>query len=202
MVGSILMMCAAVVGTRVVFSLPLELRANWVFRVLPISGVTGCLAAIRRSLYLLAVAPTWTILAAMLFWLWPWRAAAEHLLLLGLLSVIVAELSLRGFQKIPFTCSYLPGKSYFHMATLAFLGLMFLTAKGAELERESFESPVLFATIAGICLLAAAVARWRTSAQAKSEESTVQFEDLEIPAIQGLGLHRDGGWPVEPAQAR
>jgi hypothetical protein len=185
-----------------VFSIPLELRANWVFRVLPIPGVTGCLAAIRRSLYLLAVAPTWTILAAILFWLWPWRVAAEHLLLLGLLSVIVAELSLHGFQKIPFTCSYLPGKSYFHMVTLAFVGLMFLTVKGAELERTSFDSPVLFAGITAICIAAAGVARWRTSAQAKSEESIVQFQELEIPAIQELGLHRDGGLPVQPAHVR
>jgi hypothetical protein len=202
LVGSVLMMCAAVVGTRVVFSIPLELRANWVFRVLPIPGVTGCLAAIRRSLYLLAVVPTWTILAAMLFSLWPWRAAAEHLLLLGLLSVIVAELSLHGFQKIPFTCSYLPGKSYFHMVTLAFVGLMFLTVKGAELERTSFDSPVLFAGITAICIAAAGVARWRTSAQAKSEESIVQFEDLERPEIQVLGLYRDGGSPVAPAHVR
>ena len=200
MVGSILMMCAAIVGTRVVFSVPLELRANWVFRVLPLPGVTGCLAAIRRSLYLLAVGPTWTILAVVLFWLWPWRAAAEHVILLALLSVIVAEISLHGFQKIPFTCSYLPGKSHIHMATLAFVGLMFLTIKGAELERTAFDSPPLYASIAGVLAVAAAVARWRTTAQAISEESMVQFEDLEVPAIQVLGLHRDGGLPIEPAR--
>jgi hypothetical protein len=200
LVGSILMISAAVVGTRVVFSMPLELRANWVFRVLPLPGVTGCLAAIRRSLYALAVAPAWTILAVLLFWLWPWRAAAEHLVVLGLLSVIVAEMCLHGFQKIPFTCSYLPGKSYFHMAALAFAGLMFLGVKGAELERDAFDSPSLYARVAAFLFIAAVLARWRTSAQAQSEESTVQFEDLEIPAIQSLGLHRDGGLPVDPAR--
>ena len=199
LVGSILMVCAAVVGTRVVFSMPLELRANWMFRVLPLPGLPGCLAAIRRTLYALAVAPIWAVLAALFFWLWPWRPAAEHLVLLGLLGVIVAEISLHSFRKIPFTCSYLPGKSKFNMAALAFAGLMFLIVKGADLERSAFDSPLLYATIAGILALAAVLARWRTSAVAKFEESAVQFEDLETPVIQSLGLHRDGGLPIEPA---
>jgi hypothetical protein len=202
LVGSMLMTCATVVGTRVVFSMPLDLRANWVFRILPLPGVTGCLAAIRRSLYMLAVAPTLAIFAALLFWLWPWRVAAEHLLLIGLLSIFVAELSLHSFPKIPFTCSYLPGKSYFHIAALAFLGLIWLTIQAAGLERSAFDSPSLFAKIAGICLLAAILARLRTSAQAKSEESAVQFEDLEVPEIQVLGLNRDGGPPVQIPHAR
>jgi len=199
LVGTILMICAAVVGMRVVFSMPLDLRANWTFRVLPLPGVTGCLAAIRRSLFSLAVAPTWVVLAAVLFWLWPWQAAAEHLLLLGLLGVIIAELSLHGFQKIPFTCSYLPGKSKFNMAALAFAGLMFLLVKGAELERSAFESPLLYTTVAGVLVLAAALARWRTSSAANAEGYSVQFEDLVDPAIQSLDLHRDGGLPIEPA---
>src|SRR5437773_2514950 len=46
---------------------------------------------------------------------------------------------LYNFQKIPFTCSYLPGKSYFHMAALTSLGLVFLIIKGAPLERSALE---------------------------------------------------------------
>ena len=38
LVASIVMMGAAVLGARVVFSLPLDLRANWIFRVTPIPG--------------------------------------------------------------------------------------------------------------------------------------------------------------------
>ncbi len=202
LVGSILMMCAAVVGTRVVFAMPLDLRANWVFRVLPLPGVKRCQAAVRRSLYSLAVGPAWGLLTVALFGLWPWRAAAEHVVVLGLLGIIVAELSLRGFQKIPFTCSYLPGKSYFHMAALAFGGLMFLTVKGAELERSAFDSPSLYAKIGATLLVAAILARWRTSAQPRFEESTVQFEDLERPEIQVLGLYRDCGSPAAPAHVQ
>jgi CubicO group peptidase (beta-lactamase class C family) len=141
LVGSILMMIASVVGTRVVFTLPLELRANWIFRVLPLPDLRGCLGAIRRSLYTLGVVPVWAVTAMVFFRLWPWRAATEHMVVLAILGVLVAECTLIGFQKIPFTCSYLPGRSKFHMAGLAGLGQVLLMSQGAEWERDSFDHP-------------------------------------------------------------
>ncbi len=198
LVGSVLMMIASVVGTRMVFSLPLELRANWIFRVLPLPGLRGCLAAIRRSLYTLGVLPVWTVMAAVFFRLWPWKAAAEHMAVLAILGVLVGECTLIGFQKIPFTCSYLPGKSKFHMAGLAALGQMLLTTQGAEWERDSFDNPVLYACIAGGLLAVTVLVRCYNSAHARSEAFAVQFEDIETPTIQGLGLYRDGSLPLEP----
>ena len=121
LVASIVLMGAAVLGARVVFSLPLDLRANWIFRVTPIGGVSDCMMASRRALYVLAIVPAWTILALVFLWLWPWRPALAHLGVLGLLGATLAELCLYNFHKIPFTCSYLPGKSYAHMV---FLGLI------------------------------------------------------------------------------
>lgn len=198
LVGSILMMIASVVGTRMVFTLPLELRANWIFRVLPLPGLLGCLAAIRRSLYTLGVIPVWTVMAAIFFRLWPWRAAAEHMVVLAILGVLVGECTLIGFQKIPFTCSYLPGKTKFHMTSLAAFGQILLMSQGAETERNSFDNPVLYAWILGGLLAVTAVVWWYNSAHAGSEAFVVQFEDVETPTIQGLGLYRDGSLPLEP----
>jgi hypothetical protein len=42
-----------------------------------------------------------------------WQSAAGHLLVLGLSGSILPELCLTGPQKLPFTCSYLAGKSQF-----------------------------------------------------------------------------------------
>jgi hypothetical protein len=201
LVASILMMFAAVIGTRVVFSMPLELRANWIFRVLPLPGIPGCLSAIRRSLYVLAILPTWTILAVILFSLWPWRAAAGHVLLLGLFAIIASELCLYGFEKIPFTCSYRPARTHFQMASLSCLIFNVMIFRAAAVEREALDSFSEYALIAGILVLAAILARWLTWSRAKSEEAVMQFEDLETPTIQGLGLHRDGGLPLEPEHA-
>ena len=112
---SILLMGFCVLGIRVVFSLPLDLRANWIFRIAPLQAGAECLVARRRSLLVLSVLPLWLGSAALFLSIWPWRAALGHLVVLALLGVILSELCLAGAQKIPFTCSWLPGKSNFHI---------------------------------------------------------------------------------------
>lgn len=56
--SSFVMMCFWGLGIRVVFAMPLDLRANWIFRITPLGGAVECLAASRRAMYLLAVAPS------------------------------------------------------------------------------------------------------------------------------------------------
>jgi hypothetical protein len=193
LMSSILVMCGAAVGTRVVFSMPLELRANWIFRVAPPPGVPECIAASRRVIYGLAVAPVGAAMAALFFWIWPWRVAAAHLVILVLLGILVSELSLRGFKRIPFTCSYLPGKSHVHIAVVVFIVLMFRFEKGAAFELGALDDPALYTALVAILALVAGAIRWRTGVRAKSKEAAIQFEDEPEPAILRLGLeHRDG----------
>lgn len=197
LVASCLILCAAVLGTRVVFSLPLEVRANWIFRVMPRAGVTRCLEASRRTLYTLAVAPIWLASAALFFRLWPWRVAAEHLALLAALGAIVAELCLHGFHKIPFTCSYLPGKTRFNMALVYLALFLNLTQWAADREMAALGNAALYVIILCVLITVALLARWRTAAAARSEEGQVQFEEMPEPAIFALNLHRDGVMTVK-----
>jgi CubicO group peptidase (beta-lactamase class C family) len=193
LVSSILVMCGAAVGARVVFSMPLELRANWIFRVAPPPAVPECVAASRRVLYGLAVLPAGAAMAALFFWIWPGRVAAAHLLILGLLGIVVCELSLRRFQRIPFTCSYLPGKSHVHLAVVVFVVLMLRFEKGAAFELGALDDPTLYTALATVLAMVAGAIRWRTAVWAKSKEAEVQFEDEPEPAILRLRLeHRDG----------
>jgi hypothetical protein len=193
--SSILMMGFWVVGTRVVFSMPLDLRANWVFRTTPVRGGAECLAARRRSLFVLSVVPVCAGSAAVFLSLWPWRPAVGHLAILGLLGSILVEFSLGGIQKIPFTCSYLPGKSNFHLTFwLCVWGLVSVVAKSADLERHTLESPTRLSAMLVILGIAAVLARWRT-APADWEEAAVEFEEVPSGAILVLGLPRDGGSP-------
>ena len=53
--ASVVIMGFWIVGTRVVFALPLDLRANWVFRAAPLDGERGILAARRRALLAISV---------------------------------------------------------------------------------------------------------------------------------------------------
>jgi hypothetical protein len=200
MVSTFLIMCFAVVGTRVVFSLPLAIRANWIFRITEVRGAPAYLAAIRRPLFVLAVAPVWTASAALLLSIWPWRLAAGHLVVLGLWGMILSYICLHEFQKIPFTCSYLPGKSYFHMAFLGSIGMLWLIVLGAAREQRALRDPADFARMLVILGIAVVCARWRTVRLAWSEEAAVQFEEPPPDEIFVLGLYRDGTLPIEPAK--
>ena len=93
----------ATLGTRVAFALPLDLRANWIFRVTPVAPARECMMASRRALLLLSI-PVWIGSAVLCLRLWPWRQAAGHLMVLGLLGILLGGLALRGFWKLPFTC--------------------------------------------------------------------------------------------------
>jgi hypothetical protein len=164
--------------------------------------VAEYLAAIRRPLFVLAVAPVWTASAALFLSIWPWQTAAGHVAVLGLWGMILAYLSLHGFQKIPFTCSYLPGKSYFHMAFLAALGLMFLILKAVEFERSALEDPANYAEVLVILVISAVCARWWTVAKANSEDTALQFEEVPPVEVLVLGLYRDETLPIEPRPKR
>jgi len=82
MAASIVILGFWVVGTRVGFSMPLDLRAHSIFRVTPVRGDTEYLRARRPSLLVLSALPA---PATLLLSIWPWRPAPEHMVVLALL---------------------------------------------------------------------------------------------------------------------
>ena len=134
-----MMICACFVG--VAFALPLDLRANWIFRVIGVRSGLETLAASRRALLLLSVTPVWLLTAVVCLGLWPGRQNAGHIVVLGFLGLILADLCLLRFRKIPFTCSYLPGKSHFHMVFLGAVGVPVVGRNAAMLERHALQEP-------------------------------------------------------------
>jgi CubicO group peptidase (beta-lactamase class C family) len=197
--ASSLMMVLAAVGTRVAFALPVDLRANWIFRVIGTRAGLETLAASRRALLLLAVAPVWLVTAVVCMGLWPGRQNAAHLAVLGLLGLIVADICLLRFRKIPFTCSYLPGKSRVHMALLAALGVLATGPDTAKLERHALRETGSMVVMLALLVVVWLAVRWTT--MARQEEQELRFEEEEPPAVLELGLHRDGVMPIGPPQA-
>jgi hypothetical protein len=189
LVSSVVMLCASWLGTRTVFSLPLDMRANWLFRVIPAAGSAATVTAVRRALLALSVLPVVAVSAALLLWFWPWPAVWEHLVVLGLLGSVLADVSLRDFRKIPFTCSYLPGKSKAHLVFwFGIIPLVILIHKGAGVEQRAMASPLSYAAMAATLGSAALAARWVTDRGASSTE--LQFEVSGSDELIGLGLNR------------
>jgi hypothetical protein len=112
--------------------------------------------------------------------------------------MILADICLLGFRKIPFTCSYLPGKSRVHMTFLGALGVLLAGSNGTMLERhalrETGSMSLMLALLAVVCISV----RGMAVALAKREDHDLLFEEEALPAVQGLGLHRDGVMPIGP----
>ncbi len=190
LVSSVLMLCASWLGIRTVFSLPLDLRANWLFRVTPAPGSAGRLSAVRRALLALSVLPVLATSAALLLWFWPWTPVAEHLLVLGLLGSLLADISLKGFRKIPFTCSYLPGKSKVHMVFwFGIIPLVVAIHNAAELELRLMSSPLNYWAMAVALGAAAFAARRASNTSANRSGREIQFEESASDELVGLGLN-------------
>ena len=193
--ASIVMMALAIVGTRAVFALPLDLRANWTFRITGTLEIGRIVTASRRALLLLAAVPVWGITAYFCLRLWPWQQAAGHLLLLALLALILSDVCLLNFRKIPFTCSFLPGKSQFHLLFLGAIWLMWFVGMSVKFELDMLQQARSTATLVVPFVLAAIALRiFATLMRSKDDE--VQFEESLPPAVMELGLHRDGFMPV------
>jgi hypothetical protein len=129
--------------------------------------------------------------------------AVAHLVAFGLMGALLVELCLYRFHKIPFTCSWLPGKSNILFAFGGFsLLLMLLLIKGAAFELYALSHLREYITMTGILFVAAAVTRWHAARMDLGEEPVVQFEEEEAPVLQGLGLFRDGVLPSAAAERR
>jgi len=191
--ASLIALFFAIVGARAVFAMPIALRANWIFRLTAVHSPAAYYGAMRQSLYAVAALPVWIGTAMALLAIWPIRSAAEHLALMGAIAVLAVEMSLHRFRKIPFACSYLPGKANLHVR-LGCWGIAFLalTGLGVQLEFWTLKSLPRFAVLFSVVAVAAVWARRRSNDFAASPANQLQFDDLPPAEINALDLHADG----------
>ncbi len=97
-------------GLRVLFSLPAELPANWMFRLTAPGHDAAMARGVRRFLIVAGILPLAIIPAPLLAAAWGWQVAAMHTGIYLLETWLLLELMMRNFHKVPFTCSWMPGQ--------------------------------------------------------------------------------------------
>jgi len=183
-----MMMLFAVFGFRSVFPLPISLTANWALRTTQLCPSYKYIAATRRTLLLLAVAPVWLVSALLSFSLRPFSQVAGHLVVLALVGYILAELSLIGFYKVPFTCSFLPGKSNIQYMFWGFLIVVIVIAIPLVL-REWNALHDLFQSACMIGILAAVTCALWAFNRHRAKSAVLYFEELPEELITTLRLN-------------
>jgi hypothetical protein len=95
-------------GIRSVFDVPANLPANWIFRFLLNNNGNESTALARRVM--LSFVLPWIFLAVFPGYLhfWGWKVASFHTVLVAAWSMLLTEILLSRFRKLPFTCTYPP----------------------------------------------------------------------------------------------
>lgn len=178
------------IGMRALFSLPVELRANWLFRTTAPLSDPAILTASRKLLIAVGVLPMALAPFPLYYAAWGPRAALMHTVFFLLECAILLEFLTYRFSKIPFTCSWLPGQANLKVklgvyfievgATMSFLGALESTA----LTRSS---PAFFWKA---CLFLAAILIWRVWCRrsAAREPWAFTFEEQPPLAVNSLRL--------------
>lgn len=104
--------CSVVVlsGFRHVLSIPAELRANWVFQITESQGRTEWMSAVERFVMAYAIAPIYLVLFPVAGLVLGWPMATRMTILQLLVSLSMFEALFYSWQKLPFTCSHIPGE--------------------------------------------------------------------------------------------
>jgi hypothetical protein len=181
-------------GMRFVFTLPAELRANWVFQLSEADGRRECLSGVRKAMFLFGVLPIFAGLLPVYIFLWGWAAAVFHTFFDIALSLLLIELLLLNFHKIPFTCSYLPGKANITGLWFVYwLGFATYAYSMASLEAWILQSGFKMACFYFVCTLAVASAMYYRNRRL-AEGFSLVFEDKMDPVVRTLDLSTPGTW--------
>jgi hypothetical protein len=146
-----------IVGIRLAFENPADLRANWIFRYWLDPGQQDARPVARRALLLFSL--PWLAPAAFLSVLtfWGWAVALLHAAILSAGTILLVETLLIRFRKIPFTCSYPAFQSHSGLIFVAYLfGFLFFTDYLPQMEHWSLLNPwqaILFAPLLAAGLL-------------------------------------------------
>ncbi len=147
-----------IVGIRFAFGMPADLRANWIFRYWLDPNQQDARAIARRVLLLFSL--PWLAPAALfsILFFWGWTTALLHTAILIACTVVLVELLLIRFRKIPFTCSYPSFQSHSALIFVAYLfGFLFFTDYLSQMEHWSLRNPwqtIVFAPLLVLALVA------------------------------------------------
>lgn len=177
---------ALLVAFRHGIRVPAELRANWAFQLAWRDRGRDFLAGVRRAALVGIVIPALLAVLPLFAFFFGLPLALAHAVLGFAGAVVVLEALLFSYEKVPFTCTYMPSEN------LKAFGIPYVVAflMGASIfagrERTALQDPAAFLRLVGLLILITVVLRVASARRANTPP--VDFD--EAPATtQRLGLH-------------
>ena len=108
----------------------------------------------------------------------------------GFTDGLFAASPIRSFsQKIPFTCSYLPGRSHIHVTFLLWIYIVLAGIVGCAVsERKALESPAATAAVLTGMGIVAVFAILRNNWLARPSQAELRYEEISPDQLLSLEL--------------
>jgi hypothetical protein len=181
-----------VVGLRLVFEIPAELRSNWIFQLMLDRDGEECEPLARKVILTLLLPGLLAITFPVYVDLEGWRVACLHTLLVTTWTVLLTNVVLIRFRKLPFTCTLPLFKQHSFVTLLSVcFGFLLYATSTPEFEASALAEP---ARMIGL-IPVAAVAWYIPHHLAKSTidiERKLIFEESPTHAFETLGLEDYG----------
>lgn len=184
LVLSLFLLCSL----RYVFTVPAELRANWLFQMAALESPEGYLLGVRKAVAVLVLLPFLGFLAPPSIVLWGWSTGITHTLFCATVAYLLMDALLAGMEKIPFTCPLVPGKANLK-ASWPFCVLTYLAYVSVltALEVLVLQEPWRFGLFLVVASAAkAGIEKYRETLQ--NDDFILLFDDAPEPAVRTLQL--------------
>jgi hypothetical protein len=185
------------IGLRVIIALPVEPRARWIFRAAEPANRGAAIAGAADMMLVLVVVPTavFALIQGLVFW--SVSAALSHAVFCLVVGWVLTQILLVRTDKIPFACTYYPGKSrIFTLWPLYIIAFFLYALLFAEIDRAltTRPKPLLFFCIVATAAGAALVYRRQRMLAALGE---IRFEE-EDPDLMFQGFNLSEAMAAAP----
>jgi hypothetical protein len=175
------------IGVRHLFSIPVELKANWAFQITEREGRREWLRAVDRFVLYPGALAMLVLPFPLEAYLLGWLAVGESLLF-AVFAILCYEMVFSSWEKLPFTCSHLPGKTPAWILALYLLGLLIVLPTVNWVLLECLYHPAVF--VAVLTVLSVVWARLHAAREEGWGDLRLKYEESPDPAIHGLNLLR------------
>jgi len=177
-----------IVGLRIVFELPTELRSNWIFQLMVDPDRQECESLARRVILIFVLPWLLAISLPVYAYLEGWGVASLHTLLVVLWAVLLTNIVLIRFRKIPFTCTLPVFKQHSFVTLLSCcFGFLLYSVSTPEFESSALREPLRLLGLVPVV----AVTWYIPHHLAKSAidiEKRLIFEEAPTQTIEALRL--------------
>ena len=173
-----------VAGARQLFAVPTELKANWIFQITEREGRVEWLGAMDRFVLIFGFVPLMLIPLPLEFHMLGLRAIPEAAILAAV-GLLAYEWTFSSWNKLPFTCSQLPGKTPVWLV-LAFFGLFGVLSIVHNLLLAALDNLFGYALLSA--MVAVAVIKIHRARMEHQAEVPLKYEELPESPVQALTL--------------